>query len=139
MPDDISRKNLPPLSELIAICGGSAWGLVHFAGIDPLTAYLATSPGGADSVAILSASAQQLAAYSILMPNLNGGASYHGHSGNLQRSTGQILNVSSQSAIQPMPMMIPYTAIVLVTWIIFFVVWYLVGIPWGPSAPVHLS
>ena len=36
-------------------------------------------------------------------------------------------------------MMIPYTAIVLVTWIIFFVAWYLVGIPWGPSAPVHLN
>ncbi|WP_330474485.1 AbgT family transporter [Terrabacter sp. C0L_2] len=36
-------------------------------------------------------------------------------------------------------MMIPYTAIVLVTWIIFFVVWYLVGIPWGPGAPVHLN
>ena len=36
-------------------------------------------------------------------------------------------------------MMIPYTAIVLVTWILFFVAWYLVGIPWGPSAPVHLN
>ncbi|MGV8985234.1 MAG: AbrB family transcriptional regulator [Cypionkella sp.] len=41
---------------LIAICGGAAWLLVQFAGIDPLTAYLATSPGGADSVAIISAS-----------------------------------------------------------------------------------
>ena len=31
--------------------------LLHvFAGIDPLTAYLATSPGGADSVAIIAAS-----------------------------------------------------------------------------------
>jgi aminobenzoyl-glutamate transport protein len=36
-------------------------------------------------------------------------------------------------------LLIPYTAIVLVTWIIFFVVWYLVGIPWGPGAPVHLN
>jgi aminobenzoyl-glutamate transport protein len=36
-------------------------------------------------------------------------------------------------------MMIPYTAIVLVTWILFFVAWYLIGIPWGPSAPVHLN
>ena len=35
-------------------------------------------------------------------------------------------------------MMIPYTVVVLVTWIIFFVAWYLVGIPWGPGAPVHL-
>ncbi|MBI1170588.1 AbrB family transcriptional regulator [bacterium] len=41
---------------LIATCGGAAWLLVTFAGVDPLTAYLATSPGGADSVAIISAS-----------------------------------------------------------------------------------
>ena len=48
-------------------------------------------------VAIIAASAQQLAAYGILMPTLNAGTSYHGHSGNLERSTGQILNVSQQS------------------------------------------
>ncbi|TCR06747.1 AbrB family transcriptional regulator [Neorhizobium sp. JUb45] len=42
--------------SLIAICGCFAAGLVHFAGIDPLSAYLATSPGGADSVAIIAAS-----------------------------------------------------------------------------------
>ena len=47
---------LASILALIAICGTFAAGLVHFAGIDPLTAYLATSPGGADSVAILSAS-----------------------------------------------------------------------------------
>jgi membrane AbrB-like protein len=41
---------------LIAVCGGAGWVLVLVAGIDPLTAYLATSPGGADSVAIISAS-----------------------------------------------------------------------------------
>ncbi|MBS0892695.1 AbrB family transcriptional regulator [Tatumella sp. JGM130] len=41
---------------LLSICCGFAWMLVHFAGIDPLTAYLATSPGGADSVAIIAAS-----------------------------------------------------------------------------------
>ncbi|MDN5767877.1 MAG: AbgT family transporter [Humibacillus sp.] len=35
-------------------------------------------------------------------------------------------------------MMIPYTIVVLVTWTLFFVVWYLAGIPWGPGAPVHL-
>ena len=41
---------------LIALCGGLAW-LLHIAvGTDPLTAYLATSPGGADSVAIIAAS-----------------------------------------------------------------------------------
>ncbi|MBW6399796.1 AbrB family transcriptional regulator [Roseomonas sp. HJA6] len=41
---------------LIAACGGLAAGFVVFAGIDPLTAYLATRPGGADSVAIIAAS-----------------------------------------------------------------------------------
>jgi membrane AbrB-like protein len=40
---------------LIAACGGFAFLLVWLAGVDPLTAYLATSPGGADSVAIIAA------------------------------------------------------------------------------------
>jgi membrane AbrB-like protein len=43
---------------LIALCGGLAYGLHRVAGIDPLTAYLATSPGGADSVAIIAASSK---------------------------------------------------------------------------------
>jgi membrane AbrB-like protein len=38
---------------LMAVCMGLAALLVVFAGIDPLTAYLATSPGGADSAAII--------------------------------------------------------------------------------------
>ena len=41
---------------LVVVCCGLAYGFVVFAGIDPLTAYLATSPGGADSVAIIAAS-----------------------------------------------------------------------------------
>ncbi len=41
---------------LIALCAGVAALLVAGAGVDPLTAYLATSPGGVDSVAIISAS-----------------------------------------------------------------------------------
>jgi len=41
---------------LIALCGGLAWLLHVTVGTDPLTAYLATSPGGADSVAIIAAS-----------------------------------------------------------------------------------
>jgi membrane AbrB-like protein len=41
---------------LVAICGLFAAVFVVAAGIDPLTAYLATSPGGADSVAIIAAS-----------------------------------------------------------------------------------
>jgi uncharacterized protein len=41
--------------SLIAICAGIGYLLVLLVGIDPLTAYLATSPGGADSVAIIAA------------------------------------------------------------------------------------
>jgi len=41
---------------LMALCGLLAVGLVVFFDIDPLTAYLATSPGGLDSVAIIAAS-----------------------------------------------------------------------------------
>jgi uncharacterized protein len=41
---------------LILVCAALAGLLVVIAGIDPLTAYLATSPGGADSVAIIAAS-----------------------------------------------------------------------------------
>jgi membrane AbrB-like protein len=43
---------------LIALCGVLAWVLVFAAGVDPLTAYLATSPGGAESVAIIAASSK---------------------------------------------------------------------------------
>ena len=38
---------------LIGLCALSAWMLTALLGIDPLTAYLATSPGGLDSVAII--------------------------------------------------------------------------------------
>lgn len=41
---------------LIAGCGALAWAMAEFGGIDPLTAYLATSPGGVDSIAIIAAS-----------------------------------------------------------------------------------
>ncbi len=41
---------------LIAFCGLLAWCLVRVTHIDALTAYLATSPGGLDSVAIIAAS-----------------------------------------------------------------------------------
>ncbi|WP_432875590.1 AbgT family transporter [Kribbella sp. CA-245084] len=36
-------------------------------------------------------------------------------------------------------MMLPYTGIVLVAWTLFYILWYVIGIPWGPSAPVHLG
>jgi membrane AbrB-like protein len=41
---------------LVAICGAMGGVLVWLADVDPMTAYLATSPGGADSVAIIAAS-----------------------------------------------------------------------------------
>jgi membrane AbrB-like protein len=43
---------------MIGVCGALAFILVHASGIDPLTAYLATSPGGMDSVAIIGASSK---------------------------------------------------------------------------------
>jgi uncharacterized protein len=43
---------------LMGFCGGLAAMLTHLVGIDPLTAYLATSPGGIDSVAVIAASSQ---------------------------------------------------------------------------------
>jgi membrane AbrB-like protein len=41
---------------LMALCALLAWALARFAHVAPLTAYLATSPGGLDSVAIIAAS-----------------------------------------------------------------------------------
>jgi len=52
-------RSLPQImlavAALIAFCAGIAWLLAHYLGIDPLTAYLATSPGGMDTVAIIAA------------------------------------------------------------------------------------
>jgi len=47
---------LTGIVAMIALCGAIALLLVVMAGVDPLTAYLATSPGGVDSVAIIAAS-----------------------------------------------------------------------------------
>jgi membrane AbrB-like protein len=49
-------KVLASIFTLIALCGCFGAALAHWAHIDPLTAYLATSPGGADTVAIIAAS-----------------------------------------------------------------------------------
>ncbi|MEW9804547.1 AbrB family transcriptional regulator [Mesorhizobium sp. ZMM04-5] len=45
---------------LMAFCAGLAWFISHELGIDPLTAYLATSPGGLDSVAIIAAASENV-------------------------------------------------------------------------------
>jgi hypothetical protein len=49
-------KVLASIFTLIVVCGLFGALLVRWAHVDPLTAYLATSPGGADSVAIIAAS-----------------------------------------------------------------------------------
>ena len=35
-------------------------------------------------------------------------------------------------------LMLPYTLVTLVVWTLFFIVWYLLGIPFGPGYPVHV-
>jgi aminobenzoyl-glutamate transport protein len=35
-------------------------------------------------------------------------------------------------------LMMPYTVVVGVAWLLFFVLWYLIGIPMGPGAPVKI-
>jgi uncharacterized protein len=46
--------------SLMAFCAALAWCLTWLAHVDALTAYLATSPGGMDSVAIIAASSGQV-------------------------------------------------------------------------------
>ncbi len=48
---------LASILAVLLLCGGIAWVLTELLGIDPLSAYLATSPGGIDAVAIIAASA----------------------------------------------------------------------------------
>ena len=36
-------------------------------------------------------------------------------------------------------MMLPYVIVLSIVWTLFFVVWYLIGIPLGPGAPVHID
>jgi len=45
---------------LIGFCGVLAWLLVNYIHLDPLTAYLATSPGGMDSIAVIAASSKSV-------------------------------------------------------------------------------
>ncbi|HLZ83358.1 MAG TPA: AbrB family transcriptional regulator [Caulobacteraceae bacterium] len=49
-------QSLGATALLMAFCGLLAWMLVVLLHIDPLTAYLATSPGGVDAAAIIAAS-----------------------------------------------------------------------------------
>jgi len=60
----LAAKALPRILActlaLIALCIGLSRLLVMFDGIDPLTAYLATSPGGADTAAIIAAASHNV-------------------------------------------------------------------------------
>lgn len=55
----LALKTLPQILgailAMILVCALIAWGLTVFLGLDFLTAYLATSPGGLDTVAIIAA------------------------------------------------------------------------------------
>jgi membrane AbrB-like protein len=55
-------KSLPivlaSVLALLAVCGGFGVMLARLAHVDPMTAYLATSPGGLDAVAIIAASSK---------------------------------------------------------------------------------
>lgn len=55
---------------LLAICAGMAWGLTRFMHIDFMTAYLATSPGGLDTVAVIAAGSNADMALIIAMQTL---------------------------------------------------------------------
>lgn len=35
-------------------------------------------------------------------------------------------------------MMLPYTLILIVAWAAFYILWYVIGIPWGPNSPAHV-
>ncbi|ALE07826.1 ABC transporter ATPase [Arthrobacter sp. ERGS1:01] len=35
-------------------------------------------------------------------------------------------------------LMVPYTLWILVAWVVLFAAWFLLGIPWGPGAPVNM-
>jgi aminobenzoyl-glutamate transport protein len=34
-------------------------------------------------------------------------------------------------------LMMPYALVVAVTWVLFFIAWYLIGIPVGPGWPIR--
>jgi aminobenzoyl-glutamate transport protein len=35
-------------------------------------------------------------------------------------------------------LMLPYAVAILLSWVVLYVLWFVVGIPWGPGAPVNL-
>lgn len=57
-------------AAIIVLCGFEAWLLVLWLGLTPITAFLATSPGGIDTVAILAASGQADAGFVMALQTL---------------------------------------------------------------------
>lgn len=55
---------------LILLCAGSAWLLTRMRGFDPLTAFLATTPGGIDAVAIIASGANADAGFVLALQTL---------------------------------------------------------------------
>lgn len=60
-------RMLGSIVALIAVCAGFSALLVFWGGVDPLTAYLAMSPGGIDSVAIIGSAGQADMAFVMAM------------------------------------------------------------------------
>ncbi|WP_192456464.1 AbrB family transcriptional regulator [Musicola keenii] len=63
-------KMMVSIVTLMLLCGGMALMLAHLLQVDMLTAYLATSPGGLDSIAIIAASSRVDMAFVIAMQTL---------------------------------------------------------------------
>lgn len=61
---------LASIFGLMLLCGGLAWMLTRMLDIDLMTAYLATSPGGLDTVAIIAAGTQVNMAFVMAMQTL---------------------------------------------------------------------
>ncbi|WFN54582.1 AbrB family transcriptional regulator [Dickeya lacustris] len=63
-------KMMASIVVLMLLCGGMALMLTHLLSVDILTAYLATSPGGLDSIAIIAAGSRVDIAFVIAMQTL---------------------------------------------------------------------
>ncbi|WKV49310.1 AbrB family transcriptional regulator [Dickeya fangzhongdai] len=63
-------KMMMSIVTLMLLCGGMALMITHLLSVDILTAYLATSPGGLDSIAIIAAGSRVDIAFVIAMQTL---------------------------------------------------------------------
>jgi aminobenzoyl-glutamate transport protein len=57
------------------------------------------------------------------------------------------MRADAETQTKPMPksgatarmLMLPYTVVVLLCWVVLYVAWFALGISWGPGAPVHIE